>query len=85
MIFKKSMAIFAIPFLMFSGLPQTWKLLRTKSSKDISIPTYVLTWCGIGLILTEASGNVFWANLASFTIVSLNLLLILKYAAHANR
>ncbi len=69
----------AIPILFLSGLPQTLKLLKTKSSQDISLITYCLTSVGIGLILTDASGGVFWSNLTSFLMVNTNLILAIYY------
>jgi len=77
--------IFYLPGIMFliSGLPQTIKLLKTKSSKDISIWTYGFTTSAIILILIDAiiSGNqsLVFSNGLSAMITSLNLVLIVKY------
>jgi|TARA_Y100000296_G_scaffold28960_2_gene33771 uncharacterized protein with PQ loop repeat len=76
---------FAAPILVVSALPQTIKLYQRKSSEDISIITYFLTWIGIGLILTEAEGGVFIANLSSFIMVTINLYLIIYYRVEAVR
>ena len=70
------LSILAAPILIISGLPQTIKLLKTKNSENISKITYFLTWLGIGLILTEAEGFVFVANLTSWAMVTINLTLI---------
>ena len=69
----------AIPLLIISAIPQTIRLLKRKSSKDISIVTYVMTWLGIFFILFDATGGVFWSNMASLVMLTMNLLLIIYY------
>lgn len=64
---------------IFAGFPQTYKLLKTKSSKDISIITYLFTWCAIALVILQANQEVFWPNMVSFIILTINLTLIIKY------
>lgn len=73
------MVTFTIILFILAGLPQTFRLLKTKSSKDISISTYAFTWLAILCVLTEAGGSVFWSNLVSFIILSVNFFLILFY------
>lgn len=64
---------------LISGLPQTIKLLKRKRSDDISVWMYLITAVGIGMILLEAEGSVFWGNLASLAILSVNIGLIIYY------
>ena len=72
----------AVIFL-FSGIPQTIKLLKTKKADDISVWTYGLTVLAIGIILTDAILNknysIAISNGVSFLITGTNLILILKY------
>jgi uncharacterized protein with PQ loop repeat len=77
---KYEIMIYLAPLLfIISGLPQTIKLITTKTSFDISLWTYILTWIAIFLILTEASGSVWIANFASIFITTINILLIIYY------
>ena len=62
-----------------SGLPQTIKLLKTKKSDDISVWMYLLTGTGIIFILIDARGGVFFSNLVSLILLTVNLGLIVKY------
>ena len=77
--------IFFIPgvIFLFSGLPQTYQLIKTKKSQDISSLTYFLTVVAIGIIFFDAiyHGNTSIAvsNGISFCLTSTNLFLILKY------
>jgi len=71
------------PIFLISGIPQTMALLRRKTSEDISILTYALTWFAIMLILVKATKEgqteIMLANGVSLTTVSTNLVLIIKY------
>jgi len=73
----------ATPILMFSSLPQTAMLIRTKDSKSISALTYALTWLGVGLLLARAvtigDTALTFGNGVSFMMVTINLSLILRY------
>ena len=77
--------IFYLPGIMFlvSGIPQTIKLLKTRSSGDISIWTYGLTAGAIIIILIDATLNgnksLMFSNGLSAIITSFNFLLIVKY------
>lgn len=73
------MIYLATPLLILSAFPQTYKLIKTKSSKDISILTYMMTWLGVGIICLYAEGGVLIANVSSFIMLTINLILILKY------
>ena len=78
-------ALFFLPavLFLFSGLPQTYKLLKTKKSEDISIQTYILTVIAIGIILLDAIIHKNWSialsNGVSLAVTGTNLLLINKY------
>jgi MtN3 and saliva related transmembrane protein len=82
--------LFYLPAVLFlvSGFPQMIKLLRTKSSEDISVWMYLLTCLGIGIVVTDAylSGNnsIFVSNLASLAITGTNAFLIIRYRKRAS-
>lgn len=73
----------ATPLLILSALPQTIKLLKTKSSKDISIATYLMTLTGVSLIFIRALqvGDIaiILGNGGSLLFLILNTFLIIKY------
>ncbi len=77
--------IFYLPGVLFliSGVPQMVKLLRTKSSEDISISMYLLTCLGIAIIVLDAylAGNtsILVANLVSLILTVTNTVLVIKY------
>jgi len=77
--------LFYLPSILFliSGLPQTIKLLKTKSSKDISIWTYLLTCLAIIIIVVDAFLNrnisILVSNLVSLAITGLNTFLVIYY------
>ncbi|HBA45561.1 hypothetical protein A2W67_00130 [Candidatus Nomurabacteria bacterium RIFCSPLOWO2_02_40_28] len=77
--------IFYLPAVLFviSGLPQMIKLLKTKSSGDISISMFIITIVAISIVIIDAyiQGNtsILVSNLASLSIVSVNTFLIIKY------
>lgn len=74
--------------LTFSGIPQTIKLLKIKSSRDISKLTYTSTWIAV-LLLTIRSfelrdSMLFFGNSVSMITLTINLFLIFKYANKSN-
>ena len=77
--------IFYLPGVLFiiSGLPQMFKLIKTKSSKDISLSMFVITIVAIVIVVIDAyiHGNqsIMVSNLASLSLVSVNTFLIIKY------
>jgi len=66
-----------------SSLPQLFKIVRTKKTRDISLGMFVLYFCGLvlwlayGLLLGALP--IILANLASMAIVAAILALKLKY------
>ncbi len=77
--------VFYLPgiFFLISGVPQTIKLLKTKSSEDISISMYVLTCLGIAIVVVNAymskNTSILVSNLASLAITATNTFLVIKY------
>ena len=77
--------IFYLPGILFiiSGIPQTIKLLRTKSSKDISVSMYLITCVAIIIVVIDAylhrNNSILFSNLASLCIVGVNTFLTIKY------
>ena len=77
--------LFLLPgvIFLFSGLPQTIKLIKTKRSGDIAVSTYGLTVLAIAIILIDAIVNknwsIAWSNGVSFLLTGTNFILILKY------
>ena len=77
--------LFVLPgfIFLFSGLPQTIQLLKTKKSCDISSWTYGLTVFAISIILLDAimhqNWSIAWSNGVSFVLTGFNFLLVLKY------
>lgn len=71
----------SIPLFIVAGLPQTLRLLRRKSGADISVPAYLATWFGVLFVLLDADGSVFYSNLISIIILTVNISLILFYNA----
>ena len=77
--------LFYLPAILFfiSGLPQMIKLLKTKSSEDISISMYFLTIIGVGIIIVDAylfkNYSILVSNLASLVITGTNTFLVIKY------
>ena len=77
--------IFYLPAVLFliSGIPQTVKLIKTKSSKDISITMYIMTFVAVSIVVLDAylKGNtsIMVSNLASLSITGLNTFLVYKY------
>jgi len=77
--------IFYLPAILFfiSGVPQMIKLLKTKSSEDISISMYLITCLAIIIVVVDAYLNrntsILVSNLASLLISVINTGLIIKY------
>ena len=77
--------IFYLPAVLFliSGLPQMFKLLKTKSSQDISISMYLITCLAIIIIVIDAylsrNNSILISNLASLAITGINTFLVFKY------
>ena len=77
--------IFYLPAVLFlvSGFPQMIKLLKTKSSEDISVWMYLLTCLAILIIITDAylskNYSILVSNLASLAITGTNTFLTIKY------
>lgn len=73
----------ATPLLILSAIPQTIKLLKTKSSKDISIVTYLMTLIGVLLIFIRAlqvgDMAIIAGNGGSLLFLFVNTFLIIKY------
>jgi uncharacterized protein with PQ loop repeat len=71
------------PLLLFSGIPQTFRLLQTKKSSDISLATYACTWLAVMILLLNSiqvgASPLIWSNGVSLFTLTLNLFLIIKY------
>jgi len=80
--------ILAPLFLLFSGLPQLIKLLKTKSGKDISLATYLMTLFAIIILLQNSiiTGNktLITSNFVSCFFLTINSFLIMKYRFDEN-
>ena len=72
----------AILFLI-SGIPQMVKLLKTKSSEDISTWMYLITTLAIAIIVIDAylakNTSILVSNLTSLVITGTNTFLVIKY------
>lgn len=60
-----------------------FKLIKTKSSEDISVLMYLLTITAIAIIVVDAylakDMSILVSNLASLIIASTNTILVIKY------
>lgn len=76
--------IIGILFLI-SGLPQIYKLIKTKSSKDISLSMYLITWVAMALTIIQAyqdgSTQVVISTAISLLTVSISIYLTAHYYA----
>jgi MtN3 and saliva related transmembrane protein len=77
--------IFYLPAILFliSGIPQIIKLIRTKSSEDISIWMYILTWVAVAIVVIDTFlhhdfGSAI-SNLISLITMSITIFLVIKY------
>ncbi len=76
---------FYLPAILFlvSGFPQMIKLLKTKSSEDISVLMYAITCVAILIVVIDAYLNrntsIMVSNLASLAITGTNTFLVIKY------
>ncbi|PIR68214.1 hypothetical protein COU49_02630 [Candidatus Nomurabacteria bacterium CG10_big_fil_rev_8_21_14_0_10_35_16] len=77
--------IFYLPAILFviSGLPQMIKLIKTKSSEDISILMYLITFLAVTIVVIDAylvkNNSILVSNLASLIIITINTILVIKY------
>ena len=77
--------IFYLPGILFliSGFPQMLKLIKTKSSEDISVSMYLLTCLAIMIVVIDAylhrNNSILFSNLASLAITGTNTFLVMKY------
>ena len=77
--------IFYLPGVLFlvSGIPQIIKLLKTKSSNDISIWMYILTWVAVAIVVVDTFlhhdfGSMV-SNFVSLGTLSVTTFLVIKY------
>jgi len=77
--------IFYLPAILFliSGIPQIIKLIKTKSSNDISISMYLLTWIAVGIVVVDTFlhhdfGSSI-SNFVSLVTMSITIFLVIKY------
>jgi uncharacterized protein with PQ loop repeat len=74
----------AAPLMIFSGIPQIKKLMRTKNSTGISIWTFAITWVAVLLLFIEATLIEAWAlalaDFCSLVVLLINIILIKKYS-----
>jgi uncharacterized protein with PQ loop repeat len=77
--------IFYLPAILFfiSGVPQIIKLLKTKSSNDISATMYLLTCTAIFIVVIDAfvhhNNSIFISNTASLIMCGTTTFLTIKY------
>ena len=77
--------IFYLPGVLFliSGIPQIVKLIKTKSSNDISVWMYILTWVAVAIVVVSTFihhdiGSAI-SNLVSLITMSITIFLVFKY------
>lgn len=81
----KTNLIYYLPAVLFviSGIPQTVRLIKRKSSQDISLPMFAITVLAILIVMIDSYVHnlmsVFVSNTASFVITSVNLILVIYY------
>lgn len=77
--------LFYLPAVLFliSGLPQMVRLIKTKSSEDISISMYLITDLAIAIIVIDAAlsqnYSILVSNAVSLVLTSINTFLTIKY------
>jgi MtN3 and saliva related transmembrane protein len=77
--------IFYLPAVLFliSGIPQIAKLIKTKSSDDISVWMYILTFAAVFIVVVDSfihnDYGVMVSNMASLATLGTTTFLILKY------
>ncbi len=77
--------LFYLPAVLFliSGLPQMIKLIKTKSSEDISISMYLITDLAISIIIVDAylsqNYSILISNAVSLVLTLINTILTIKY------
>ena len=77
--------IFYLPAILFliSGVPQIVKLIKTKSSNDISVSMYVITWVAVAIVVVSTSihhdiGSAI-SNFVSLVTMTITIFLVIKY------
>lgn len=78
------LVISQILFSIISYMPQISKLVRTKHSEDISIPTWVLLSLsfidyGIILIMDKASRSLIFLNIFELSFCIITTILVIHY------
>ena len=82
--------LFYLPAILFviSGLPQILKLLKTKSSNDISLQMYLITATAISIVVVDAylshNNSILVSNLFSLASVVVTTFLIIYYRKNKN-
>lgn len=77
--------LFYLPAILFliSGLPQMTKLIKRKSSEDISVSMYLITDLAIAIIILDAflsqNYSILVANAVSLLLTLTNTILTIKY------
>lgn len=77
--------VFYLPAVLFlgAGIPQTIKLVKTKSSKDISMTMYIMTFVAVSIVVLDAylKGNtsILVSNATSLILTGFNTFLVYKY------
>lgn len=75
--------LIAASFTTFSFLPQALSILKTKHTKDISLPMYIVLTTGIFLWFVYGISIISWpvilANAVSFVLTLTILILKLRY------
>ncbi len=81
--FAQVLGIVAAVMTTSAFVPQALKIIRTKSTKDISLGMYVILTIGIlfwliyGILIDQAP--IIFANLIGFTLTFIILILKIKY------
>jgi len=77
--------IFYLPGILFliSGIPQIVKLIRTKSSEDISTWMYILTFIAVFIVVVDTfvhhNISAMISNLVSLITMGITIFLVIKY------
>lgn len=77
--------IFYLPGVLFliSGFPQIIKLIKTKSSEDISTSMYLITFLAVLLVVIDAfvhhNKSLMVSNLVSLITMGVTIFLVIKY------
>jgi len=77
--------IFYLPAILFliSGIPQIVKLLKTKSSEDISTWMYIITFMAVFIVVIDTfvhhNMSAMISNLVSLITMGITIFLVIKY------